>query len=144
MSIRINATLTITQWQGQRFLQRLPRILNAYGQALDTQLREEISVAQFAWPRTTRRRSGQVVSSPRDIVDTGAFLRSQTLSREGPLTARFVWNPTSPGGFQYARTIFSGYVTNNGTVVPGRDWIRPALIHQPAVPFFVQQWRNTR
>lgn len=144
MSIRLNATLTVNRWEGQRFLARLPRILDVYGQALSTQLKEEINTAQFAWPRSTRRSRGQIVSSPRDIVDTGEFLRSQALASQAPLRVRFTWNPTSAGGFPYARSVFTGYVTNRGTIVPGRDWMTPALVRQPPALFFAQQWSRVR
>ncbi|MEB3275407.1 MAG: hypothetical protein VKM92_00420 [Cyanobacteriota bacterium] len=142
MSVRINATLRFTRWEGQRFVDRIPRILGNYGQALGTQLHEEINTAQFTWPRTTRRRNGQQVSSPRDIYDTGEFDRSQTLSTGGRNRLTFRWNPTSDSGFPYARVIFTGYTTSKGTVVPGRDWITPALTNQPPARFFAEQWAS--
>lgn len=141
MSVRINATLRITRWQGDRFTERIPRILSAYGQDLGAQLREEIQTAQFSWPRTTVRRSGRRVSSPRDIYDTGEFYRSQTLSGDGRNRLSFRWNPTAENGFPYARLIFTGYTTSRGTVVPGRDWMAPALANRPPARFFAEQWR---
>jgi hypothetical protein len=138
--IRLTATVRITGWRGRQLEQRIPRILTAYGQTLGTQLREEINTAQFSWPRATRRSRGQTVTSPRDIVDTGEFLRSQTLTTAGINRLAFTWNPVSPGGFPYARPIFTGYTTNRGTVVPGRDWMTPALQHQPMARFFAEQW----
>lgn len=141
MSVRISATLRITRWQGQRFIDRVPRILTAYGQALGTQLREEIQTDQFTWPRTTRRRNGRTVTSPRDIYDTGDFYRSQTLTSDGRNRLTFSWNPTAPNGTPYARLIFTGYTTGRGTIVPGRDWMAPALANRPPARFFAEQWR---
>lgn len=140
MSVRINATLRINRWEGARFIQRVPRVLAAYGQELNTQLREEITTAQFTWPRRTQRRNGLSVTSPRDIYDTGEFLRSQTLATSGRNRLTFTWNPQGDNGFPYARLIFTGYTTNRGSLVPGRDWMTPALVNLPPQRFFAQQW----
>ena len=136
MSIRMNATLQITQWNGQQIAARTAAIVEAYGQALEQQLQEEIKTIQFDWPRETKRKNGQMVTSPRDIVDLGGFLRSQELQNTGQTSRRFVWNAP------YASTIFSGYTTNRGTPVPGRDWMTPALRALPPARFFAQEWRR--
>lgn len=38
---------------------------------------------RWQWPRTTVRKSGDVVSSPRDIVDTGELKNSYQVQYEG-------------------------------------------------------------
>ena len=75
----------------------------------------------YAWPNTTQRQNGSVVTSPRDIVDTGEFKRSQRLERPNPHIFNFVWDA------QYAAYIYYGYRTLGGNQMPGRDWISPAL-----------------
>lgn len=75
----------------------------------------------YDWPNTTQRQNGSVVTSPRDIVDTGAFKRSQRLERPNPHIFQFVWDA------QYAAYIYYGYRALGGQTLPGRDWITPAL-----------------
>lgn len=137
----IRATLKITRWDAQRFSDRIPRILTAYGQALNTQLQDEIQASQFTWPRTTRRRNGQWVSSPRDIYDSGEFYRSQTLTSEGRNRLAFRWNPIGADGQPYAVRLFTGWIGPGGVLMPGRDWISPALANRPPERFFAEQWR---
>jgi hypothetical protein len=36
----------------------------------------------YVWPRLTKRSTGEIAGSPRDIVDTGAFRDSQTMTIE--------------------------------------------------------------
>lgn len=139
--INVRASFRITQWNGPRFVNRVPQILAAYGQELDSELQTSIQTAQFAWPRTTRRRNRQTVSSPRDIVDLGGFLRSQERRTSGRNRLAFTWNPRSPGGFTYGGLLYTGYVTRSGTVMPGRDWMSPALRRLPMVAFFRQRWQ---
>lgn len=75
----------------------------------------------YDWPNTTQRQNGSTVSSPRNIVDTGEFKRSQRLERPNPHIFQFVWDA------QYAAYIYYGYRTLGGQTLPGRDWITPAL-----------------
>ena len=49
-----------------------------YDRAMKVSIRAKI----WNWPNVTRRRNGQTVSSPRDIVDTGELLRSQSMRFE--------------------------------------------------------------
>ena len=39
-------------------------------------IKVETEDEKWAWSRTTRRKNGEIVTSPRNIVDTGAFLQS--------------------------------------------------------------------
>ena len=47
-----------------------------YGEAFEFNIQDD----RWEWDRTTLRRNGQVVKSPRDAVDTGDLLRSQSLT----------------------------------------------------------------
>jgi hypothetical protein len=38
--------------------------------------------ANYYWPRKTKRKSGEIVKSPRDIVDTGLLMESQSVELE--------------------------------------------------------------
>lgn len=134
MTIKIRATSTLTGWGANRIRQRAARVLQLYRPAMAEQLRQEIQRPQFAWPRRTRRRNGQVVGSPRDIVDTGAFLASQVDYQPDPLKLVFTW-----GGYDGPVT-YAGIILRGKTNYPRRDWIRPALDNLPMARFFAQNW----
>lgn len=141
-------TLRLVSWNADRLLKRVPRrILSDYGDVLGPQLQNEIAKPQFDWPRKTRRRNGQVVGSPRDIVDTGEFIDSQTeptvSDSEAGVEMTIGW--TAP----YAADIYrgsqgEGFISSRGFEVvgdqPGRDWITPALEQLPFDAYFVQRW----
>lgn len=138
---QIRATAKLTGFSPQFITARVPIILRQYDAVIFPAFKTEISTAQFPWPRTTVRRNGQVVGSPRDIVDLGRLRASQqrvTLGAAG-LSLGYRW-----GGSQapYAPLVLTGYVTSRGSVVPGRDWILPALNRHPLDVFFAQQWRR--
>jgi hypothetical protein len=138
----IKATLELKGWNATQLKLRVPTILTRYGDVMDKQLKEEIQTVQFDWPRKTRRRNGTVVGSPRDIVDTGNFLRSQRRNFDGRTTLTFTWDAKSDDGYMYAGGILTGYTTNRGTVVPARNWIKPALDKHPLDAFFITEWRK--
>lgn len=138
----------ITRWRGDRILAKVPRILNEYGPRIGFQLQQEISKEQYEWRTKTKqgglivtdRKNGQSVTTPRDIVDTGTLLNSQTPAQVSGNRLRIVW--TAP----YSRTVLEGqYLVKrfNGTyIAPGRDWITPALKEEPLLPFLVERWQK--
>lgn len=142
MAVQVKASFKLTGWNANQLKLRVPQILTSYGKVLGDQLKQEIQTQQFAWPRSTKRRNGQTVSSPRDIVDLGGLLRSQRRDRPSATELRYTWEPKSSNGFGYAGLILTGYTTSKGTVVPGRNWIKPALDKQPLEQFFAEQWRR--
>jgi hypothetical protein len=133
----IQSRLRITAFRSEELIRRVPKILTDYGKALDQQLKEEIKTEQFSWPGETRRRNGSTVTSPRDIVDTGAFLRSQRRRRINLTTIRFDWGGS--GGVTYAGAIYQGIPSRK---YPARDWIKPALDALPIGEFFAREWRR--
>jgi hypothetical protein len=133
----IQSRLRITAFRSEELIRRVPKILTDYGKALDQQLKEEIKTEQFSWPGETSRRNGSTVTSPRDIVDTGAFLRSQRRRRINLSTIRFDWGGS--GGVTYAGYIYQGIPGRN---YPARDWIKPALDALPIGEFFAREWRR--
>lgn len=141
MTLQVRANLKLSGWNATQLKLRVPQILGKYQTVLDQQLKEEIQSPQFSWPRETKRRNGATVTSPRDIVDLGGFLRSQRRTFDGRTTITFIWDARSKG-FAYAPLILTGYTTSKGTLVPGRNWIKPALRNAPLERFFVEQWRK--
>lgn len=138
----IKASLSLKGWNATQLKLRVPLILRRYGDVLDTQLKDEIKAVQFPWPRETKRRNGSTVGSPRDIVDLGTFLRSQRRDYPSATQLVFSWNAKAKGGFPYAGLILTGYTTKKGTVVPGRNWIKPALDKHPLDGFFIAEWQK--
>ena len=131
----VQARLNVTNLQTEDLIRRVPKILTDYGSALDKQLKEEIKTERYSWPGETRRRNGSTAGSPRDIVDTGAFLRSQRRQRINLTTIRFDWGGS--GGVTYAGYIYQGIPGKN---YPARDWIKPALDALPIGPYFAREW----
>lgn len=142
MAVQVQATFKLTGWNAPQLRLRIPQILTTYGKVLDQQLKEEIKTVQFSWPRKTKRRNGQEVGSPRDIVDLGGFLRSQRRDRPSATELRFTWDAKSDKGFPYAPLILTGYTTDKGTLVPGRNWIKPALQAVPLERYFADEWKK--
>lgn len=138
------SSLRVVRWKGDQILARVPRILNEYGPLIGFQLQQEISKPQFEYTDDegrdviTRRKSGRVVGSPRDIVDTGELLNSQSAPEVQGSTLTIRW--TAP----YSRQVLEGgYVVGtlrNNYVAKPRDWITPALRNRPFVAFFVKRW----
>ena len=142
MAVQVKASFKLKGWKGNQLQLRVPTFLTKYGAVIGQKLKEEIQTPQFAWPRSTKRRNGQTVSSPRDIVDLGGLLRSQRRDRPSATELRYTWETKSSNGFMYAGLILTGYTTSKGTVVPGRNWIKPALDKQPLEKFFAEKWRR--
>ena len=88
----------------------------------ETVLRQAIEDAVYFWDRPTTRATGQTVSSPRDIVDTGAFRDSQIATQITAMRWEIAWTVA------YAAFILVGGIRrSDGTVTPGRDWIGEGL-----------------
>jgi hypothetical protein len=153
----VKATYNLTGWNTTQLRDRIPVILTQYGMKLDKQLKEEIRKVQFSWPNETRRYGAlknvtslrrrsriigqqggklyRLVGSPRDIVDSGDFIRSQERAQPNATTLIFRWN------VPYAKAIFTGYQTSSGAQMPPRNWIQPALEARPLDKFFAAQWK---
>jgi len=139
--MRINATARLRDFNSDLIRRRVPIILRQYDAVIFPAFKAEINAVQYPWPRETRRRNGQIVGSPRDIVDTGALRASQqrfTIGSTGTGLGYRWGGPQAP----YAPLVLSGYVTGRGSIVPGRNWIKPALDKHPLDAFFLQQWQR--
>jgi hypothetical protein len=134
MAVQVQASYKLTGWNAPQLKLRVANIMTAYGKAIDQQFKEEIQLVQFPWPGTTYRRNGTIEGSPRDIVDTGAFLRSQRRERLNATTLKFTWGNS---GVNYAGYILQGVPGKN---YPARDWIKPALTNLPLDGFFRAEW----
>lgn len=69
------------------------------------------------WPRQTVRRNGDVVDSPRDILDTGELYDSLVISRKTN-AADLTWEA------DHASIVHDGAFTKSGTELPARPWTK--------------------
>lgn len=137
-STSITASYNLKKWNAPQLMIRVAAVMTAYGKAMDQQLKEEIKLVQFPWPRITYRRNGTIEGSPRDIVDTGAFLGSQRRTTLSATSIKFTWGGS--GGVNYAGIILAG--RPDTAAYPGRNWIELALNNLPMDRFFAAEWRK--
>jgi hypothetical protein len=132
----IRAEFNLEGWDSNRLRDRVPVILRRYADRLGTEFKEQIRAVRYDWPRETERSDGRKVGSPRDIVDTKAFINSQVRRDDGDTQIRFVWGG---GSVTYAGYILNGIPDRN---YPARDWISPALDRHPIERFFRDEWNR--
>lgn len=95
-------------------------------------------------------RGVRIEAGPRDIIDTGTLLRSQTEPQtqltEAGAELTIAWNAPYSGvvlrGGDYGE-----YVNPDGQLVnvgnkPGRDWITPTLRTVPVAKLFADAWKQ--
>ena len=131
--------IDITAWNGPQLANRVERALINCRPVFDKQLKEDIQTPQFAWTgKITQRRNGNTAGSPRDIVDTGAFLRSQRAQTRGSNKGNEIVFSWGNSQVNYAGYILTG---NDGDPsYKARDWIAKALEHQPFERVFAAEW----
>jgi len=135
--VKINAKVNISEWRGPQLVQRARFVFGKYCVEADQRLKASIATQQFEWPNVTIRKNRSTATSPRDIIDTGAFVRSQERSMLNATTCLFTWN------VPYSSLILTGYVTKKGNQMPARDWISPAIRGEYSMErFFEKEWRK--
>ena len=65
--------------QSENFSQAFKQMSDGFGETCQL----NIDDSRWQWPRTTVRKSGEVVDSPRNIVDTGELKHSYQVTYEG-------------------------------------------------------------
>lgn len=90
---------------------------------------------------------GIFVGTPRDIVDTGRLLASQTDPIVDGNSVVIRWNAPYSGLILKGGQ-FKPYVNPRGETVdpgnkPGRDWIAATFAAKPVLPLFVRYWAET-
>ena len=147
----LRTKVVFTEWEPDKYPARVKNLLQQYAPQLGEQFQTEIKTPQFSWPKnpqtgvqqTTQRKNGQLVGSPRDIVDLGNFLRSQQPgkvigNKKSGYALSFTW--TAP----YALAIYRGYYNNRFQKEKARDWIHPALAKTPMSTFFANNWIQSK
>lgn len=113
-----------------RNLQALARAANqAAQQAITAELagrfQQAIRTPAYGWPRNTLRQNGQMVGSPRDIVDTGTLARQQQAPQITGTRAVYRW--TAP----YSPYVHEGVRLKGGGIMPARPWTGAVLGTEP-------------
>lgn len=92
---------------------------------LEPRFRQQFDNPAWAWPRSTLRKSGQVVSSPRSIVDSGALRDSYTRRTVGVSGVEHTWDES------YASLAHEGGRTKTGLSYPARPFTKEPLERLP-------------
>lgn len=90
----------------------------------DADFDQQMSLAQWDWKGsdgTTRRKNGEIVSEPRDIVDMGKLLQSKQRKPSGRNVVDFEWTA------DHAEGVHDGYKAKSGQLNPARPWTEPTL-----------------
>lgn len=120
-------------------LSQLNDVINkAFDVAIEAQAEDfqaAIAADAWEWPRPTERTNGDVVFSPRDIVDTGKLYDSLTIARNGN-AAEFTWDT------DYAMAVHDGATLKNGTELPARPWTDLGLQQSTAVEVMQRELDN--
>jgi hypothetical protein len=90
----------------------------------DQDFDQQINSAQWDWKGaegTTKRKNGEVVSEPRDIVDMGTLLQSKQRRQSRRNVVDFEWTA------EHAEGVHDGYRAKSGTLNPARPWTEPTL-----------------
>lgn len=69
---------------------------------VDKKIKETFHDPIWQWPRQTRRRNGTLVTSPRDVIDRGSLLDSQSYRQTKANEYTFTWKA------DYAQNVFAG------------------------------------
>lgn len=92
---------------------------------LSQRFQDAIRAPVYSWPRNTLRQNGQMVGSPRDIVDTGLLARQQQAPQVSGTRAVFRW--TAP----YSPYVHEGVRLRGGGIMPARPWTGAVLGTEP-------------
>lgn len=92
----------------------------------DQDFDQQMASEKWQWENSdpqnrTRRKNGQIVGSPRDIIDTGDLLQSKRRVQVNKSTVDFVWDD------EVAELVHDGGVAKGGGAYLARPWTEPTL-----------------
>jgi hypothetical protein len=87
----------------------------------DADFDQQMASEKWDWPNETRRKNGQIVNSPRDIIDTGALLQSKRREQISNSVVEFIWDD------EVAEGVHDGMVSKSNKRLPARPWTEPTL-----------------
>lgn len=101
--------------------------IDKFSDALDEAMEDN----WYDWIGETKRRNGEIVNAPRNIIDTGALIESKAIARSSTgNSVEFSWD------VPYAAAVHEGCTLRNGTELPARPWTKKAIeISDPSYVF---------
>lgn len=96
----------------KRFEDVLEGAVRDTGEDLERHLVGVFDDPVWQWPANTKRKGGQTVGSPRNVVDSGDLRGSQTLDNTARFALEFEWS------VPYATTVFEGHGSSPARNVP--------------------------
>ena len=124
------------QFNVKPFVQKAQRSFAKANDTLEQDIVGSIGSPIWQWPGQTERQSGQVVGSPRDIVDSGDLLDSYRVERRGPNQTAHVFD------VPYALAVHEGAALRNGGIIPARPFTEAPVRDFPRM--FAEAWRDER
>jgi len=95
---------------------------------------EQLETVKWEWYRNTKRQSGQVVSSPRDIVDTGKLRDSLNVTDVGDAHVRYEYQE------DYAGLVHQGFdgvgKAGQPESYPARPWVTTTVDENDLLAIF--------
>lgn len=103
------------------------RVVDRVSESMDYAIDADL----YDYPRTTKRRSGEIVKSPRNILDLGNLKDSKLITRSSSGNEAVIsWE------VPYAIAVHQGYTTKTGKDVPGRPWTEKGIEEADPITFF--------
>ncbi|MEH2148556.1 hypothetical protein [Nostoc sp.] len=103
-------------------------VVEVQGEAFQNVIASDI----WEWPRETLRQNGDLVGSPRNILDSEELYNSLVIARSAN-AAEYTWES------DHAAIAHDGATTKNGTELPARPWTRIGLEECNAAEIMQQQ-----
>jgi hypothetical protein len=100
--------------------------------ALADSFQDAIASDIWEWPRETLRNNGDLVGSPRNILDSEELYNSLVIARSAN-AAEYTWES------DHAAIVHDGATTKNGTELPARPWTKVGLEECDAAGIMQQQ-----
>lgn len=117
--------LKVQEYEGNEFRQLRGINRRTFELAMDwadTNFDQQMADEKWQWTnKRTRRKNGQVVGTPRDIIDTGMLLQSKQRIPVSNSVTDFIWDD------EKAELVHDGATLKNGTRYPARPWTEPVL-----------------
>jgi hypothetical protein len=117
----------VQEYQGDELRQLRGINVRTFERAMDwadANFDQQMTTERWAWKGPegkTRRKNGQVVDEPRDIVDTGALLQSKRREVISSSITEFIWDDPVAGA------VHDGAQAKGGGMNPARPWTEPTL-----------------
>jgi hypothetical protein len=88
----------------------------------DKDFDQQMASEKWQWTnKQTKRKNGEIVGSPRDIVDTASLIQSKKRDPVNSSITEFIWED------EVAELVHDGGAMKNGGSYPARPWTEPTV-----------------